>query len=161
MLCSLSVCAPGCVVCSPSLVFLCQGHQVPTTTTATPPPLHAHTLCYHPAFLRIHSLLTAPFTSNLDTPSWLPQWDVFVAPPSHLPVSSVFRLQAHPVFSHSFLTTSFVARCLVASVGVLVAFSLTSGTYLSLSEFFSSFDFDMVYAVTLLSISDLVGLATL
>jgi hypothetical protein len=44
---------------------------------------------------------------------------------------------------------------------VLVAFSLTGGTYLSQSEFFSSFNFDMVYAVTLLSISDLIGLATL
>jgi hypothetical protein len=57
--------------------------------------------------------------------------------------------------------TPFSACRLVASVGVLVAFSLTSGTYLSQSEFFFSFDFDMVYVVTLLSISDLVGLVML
>jgi hypothetical protein len=86
---------------------------------------------------------------------------VHCPPPSNLPVSLVFKLQALPIFSHSFLTTPFAARHLVASVGVLVAFSLTGGTYLSQSEFFFSFNFDMVYAVTLLSISDLVGLMTL
>jgi hypothetical protein len=54
-------------------------------------------------------------------------------PPPPLPTGQ------HPQASSSsclLLTTPFAVRRLVASVGVLVAFSLTSGTYLSQSEFF-------------------------
>jgi hypothetical protein len=53
----------------------------------------------------------------------------------------------------------FAARRLVASVGVLVAF-LSPVARILPSEFSFS-DFDMVYAITLLSILDLIGLATL
>jgi hypothetical protein len=153
------MCAPGCVVCCPSLLVFCvkviKFHRHTT-------PLHAHTLCYHPTSLHAvcifcHSLLTAPFTSNLDALSGC-LGGMCSLPPPPLPTC---RCPQAPSSSCLLLTTPFAVRRLVASVGVLVAFSLTGGTYLSQSEFFSSFDFNMVYAVTLLSISDLVGLATL
>jgi hypothetical protein len=83
-----------------------------------------------------------------------------LTPPPPFPLAGVLSLQASsssPFFPHNTLHGA-PPGCLIWSAR---GFSLTSGTYFSLSEFFFSFDFDMVYAVTLLSISDLVGLATL
>jgi hypothetical protein len=153
------VCAPGCVVCCIFSFFVSRSSSSYHNHHTTAPPC-SH-LCYHPTSLRTfcifcHPLLTAPFTSNLDAPSGCLGGMCSLPPP--LPTC---QCPQAPSSSCLLLTTPFAARHLVASVGVLVAFSLTGGTYLSQSEFFSSFDFDMVYVVTLLSISDLVRLATL
>ena len=58
-----------------------------------------------------HTLLTAPsFTGNLDVPSLLPRWDVFVAPLLLPGVFNLQVLQALPVFPHSFRTTPFTSN---------------------------------------------------
>jgi hypothetical protein len=81
-------------------------------------------------------------------------------PPSHLPVSSSFKLSRLSKLFLSFIILS--SRHLSRRAAWLPRWSARGflSRLVIQSEFFS-FDFDMVYAVTLLSISDFVGLATL
>jgi hypothetical protein len=106
MLCSLSVCAPGCVVCClysffsrcwhrQPLWWRQSSHHVSSTTSSTPvscshSPLHHSSRCLDPFS---PSLLTAPFTSNLDAPSGCLGGMCSLPPPhSHWPVPSIFKL---------------------------------------------------------------------
>jgi hypothetical protein len=93
----------------------------------------AHTL--HPAAVWIfcHPLFMAPFTSNLDMPSGCLGGMCSLTPPPPIPTGQCPQSSSSsPFFPHDTLR----GGRLVASFGVLVAVSLTSGTYFSLSEFF-------------------------
>ena len=97
----------------------------------TPPLLHnPHSLL---PSLFCHLLLTVPFSSNLDAPSRLSQWERSLHPlPSYL-VSLVFKPSKFiPTFLN--LSTQRPSRAawvchLVASVGVFMASLLPGGTY--------------------------------
>ncbi len=58
--------------------------------------------------------MAPPFTGNLDMPSLLPQWDVFVAPLLLPGVLNLQVLQALPIFPHSFCMMPFTSN-----IGVL------------------------------------------
>jgi hypothetical protein len=104
---SLSVCAPGCVVCCIFSFFVsrssssCHNHH-----TTTPPCSH---LCYHPTSLRAvcifcHPLLTAPFTSNLDAPSGCLGGMCSFPPP--LPTCGCPRSSSFKLFPSSLILSS-------------------------------------------------------
>jgi hypothetical protein len=104
LICAYQVPIPYCTTITTTLLLHCPSmltfcHH---TTTIFPLPILQGLSLQFSAFLS--PFLTAPFTSNLDAPSGLPQWDVSVAlplPPSLLP--DVLNLQASSS-SHYFCT---------------------------------------------------------
>ena len=136
ILCSLSMCAPGCLVSFPfpfPLLDFC------VKVFKFLPAAHYQPASHCAVWILHHTFLTAPFTSSLGTlPGCLSGMCLLPTSPCWCPQPSRFP----QVFSHSL---PFQCQHTVLKVSIHVLF----------------FDVDMVHAVTFLSRSDFIRPASL
>src|SRR6266702_4814920 len=89
-------------------------------------PSHSHSPsgCLRAVQISYHPLLTAPFASNLDVPSWLPWWECSLP----FPLAKCPQSSSPLKLSTRYPPRATLACHLVALVGVLVASPPPSGT---------------------------------